>query len=332
MIRLLQLRFGDAGGDDVWRADEFVLERQSHVLVDGPSGGGRALLLLGHWVVAALAATLVGLPLARADPIKVVAAESVYGDIAAQIGGAHVTVASILTSPSQDPHEFEASAATARAIAAARIVIYNGADYDPWAARLLSASPSPARESIEVAKLAHKQPGDNPHLWYEPAAVSALGEVLAARLTQLDPERGADYARGLAAFEATMGTLRERIAALRAKYAGTAVTATEPVFDYMADALGLVMRNGRFQLAVMNGTEPGATAIAAFENDLRTRTVKVLLYNRQTSQALAERMRSLAGSVGVPVVTITETEPPGQSYQEWMLRQLDALERALGER
>jgi zinc/manganese transport system substrate-binding protein len=129
-----------------------------------------------------------------------------------------------------------------------------------------------------------------------------------------------------------MRALRERIAALRAKYAGTAVTATEPVFDYMADALGLVMRNGRFQLAVMNGTEPGATAIAAFENDLRTRTVKVLLYNRQTSQALAERMRSLAGSVGVPVVTITETEPPGQSYQEWMLRQLDALERALGER
>ena len=129
-----------------------------------------------------------------------------------------------------------------------------------------------------------------------------------------------------------MGPLRERIAALRNKYSGTAVTATEPVFDYMADALGLKMRNGRFQLAVMNGTEPGAKAIAAFEKDLRTHAVKVLLYNSQTSQALAERMRTIANEAGVPVVAITETEPPGLTYQEWMLTQLDALDRALGAR
>ena len=282
-------------------------------------------------LIAGLVAALAGLPLVRAEPIKIVAAENVYGDIATQIGGANVAVTSILTSPSQDPHEFEASASTARAMATARLVIYNGADYDPWAVRLLSAPGSAARVRIEVAKLAHKEPGDNPHLWYEPAAVSALAVDLAAHLTQLDPEHSTDYARGLASFEAAMRTLRERIAALRAKYAGTAVTATEPVFDYMADALGLVMRNGRFQLSVMNGTEPSAAAIAAFENDLRTQTVRALLYNRQTSQALAERMRSLAGTAGVPVVAIAETEPPGLSYQEWMLQQLDALERALGE-
>src|SRR5208283_2393273 len=119
------------------------------------------------------------------------------------------------------------------------------------------------------------------------------------------------------------------IAALRARYAGTAVTATEPLFDYMADALGLVMRNGRFQLAVMNGTEPGASAIAAFEHDLRSHAVKVLLYNRQTSQALAERMRRIALEAGVAVVPVSETEPPGVDYQAWMLGQLDALERAL---
>ncbi len=129
-----------------------------------------------------------------------------------------------------------------------------------------------------------------------------------------------------------MGRLQARIAVLRARYAGTAVTATEPVFDYMAAALGLVMRNGRFQLAVMNGTEPGAAAIAAFENDLRTRAVKVLFYNQQTTQALAGRMRTLARASGVPVVAITETEPAGLSYPEWMLLQLDALERALAER
>ncbi len=270
--------------------------------------------------------------IARAEPVKVVAAENVYGDIARQIGGANVIVTSILTNPNQDPHEFEASVSTARAIAEAKLVIYNGADYDPWAVKLLSASPKASREVIEVAKLAGKKPGDNPHFWYEPGTMSVFAEVLAIRLTALDPEHDAEYARGLAAFETAMRPLRERIAALRKKYAGTAVTATEPVFDYLAGALGLEMRNTRFQLAVMNGTEPGAAAIAAFEKDLRTRTVKVLLYNKQTSQVLAQRMRTIAKEAGVPLVEVTETEPPGLTYQAWMLAQLDALDRALGGR
>jgi zinc/manganese transport system substrate-binding protein len=110
------------------------------------------------------------------------------------------------------------------------------------------------------------------------------------------------------------------------------VTATEPVFGYMADALGLRMRNGRFQLGVMNGTEPSARDIAAFEKDLRTRVVKVLFYNSQTGSALAERMRTIAADAGVPVVGVTETEPPGMTYQQWMTSQLDALGRALGKR
>jgi zinc/manganese transport system substrate-binding protein len=269
---------------------------------------------------------------ARAEPIRIVAAEKVYGDIAAQIGGATVTVRSILTHPNQDPHEFEANATTARAIADARLFIYNGVDYDVWAVKLLSASRSSSREVIEVAKLVQKKRGANPHLWYDTAAISTLAATLAGTLTQLDPAHRSDYAGRLDAFESSMGSLRQRIAALRTKYAGIPVTATEPVFDYMVDALGLEMRNRRFQLAVMNGTEPGAAAIAAFEKDLRTRAVKVLLYNTQTGQAMAERMRKIANQAGVPVVEITETEPDGKSYQEWMASQLDALDRALGGR
>src|SRR6185437_7720354 len=85
---------------------------------------------------AALAAALFGLattvPAPAADKVSVVAAENIYGDIAAQIGGAHVAVTSLISNPSQDPHLFEASPSAVRAIAGARIVILNGADYDPW--------------------------------------------------------------------------------------------------------------------------------------------------------------------------------------------------------
>jgi len=269
---------------------------------------------------------------AAAEPIKVVAAENFYGDIARQIGGGEVAVASILDNPDQDPHEFEASASTAREIADARLVVYSGADYDPWALKLLSASKSPSREIIEVAKLVHKKSGDNPHVWYEPNTMPVFAKAIAAVLSKIDPDHQADYSDHLASFEQSMKPLADRVATLRKAYAGAPVTATEPVFGYMADALGLKMRNGRFQLAVMNDTEPSATAIAAFEKDLRTHAVKVLFYNSQTSEALTERMRKIADESGVPVVGVTETEPQGQNYQAWMLSQLDALDRALSQK
>jgi zinc/manganese transport system substrate-binding protein len=268
-------------------------------------------------------------PAAPTKPITVVAAENFYGDIARQIGGAQVAVTNILTNPDQDPHEFEASPSTARAFADAAVVIVNGAGYDGWAQKLLATSPAASRAVIVVAALVHKTVGDNPHIWYDPAAMPALAEALYGLFVKLDPVHQADYARRLAKFRRSIMPLDDRIAEMRTKYSGKPVTATEPVFGYMAAALGLDMRNAEFQLAVMNDTEPSAGAVGAFEKDLRARAVKVLLYNSQTSEALTRRMQKIATQAGVPVVGVTETEPRGKDYQEWMISQLDALDRAL---
>lgn len=273
-----------------------------------------------------------GLAAAPADPIAIVAAENFYGDVAAQVGGAHVTVTSILANPDQDPHLFEASASTARALAAARIVLYNGADYDPWMSKLLSASRAPARVAIEVAALMGKKTGDNPHLWYDPATMPAVAKALTATLATLDPDHRGDYEAGRDAFDASLKPINDKIAALRQQYGGVAITATEPVAGYLADAIHLETRNRRFQLAIMNNTEPGASEIAAFQTDLKTRAVKALLYNSQASEELTQRMRAIAQRSGVPVVGVSETEPAGMRYQDWMLSELTALEVALSGR
>src|SRR4051812_41445623 len=96
----------------------------------------------------------------QAAPLTVVAAENFYGDLAQQIGGPAVQVTSILTNPNQDPHSFEASPSTARAIADAGLVVYSGADYDPWVANLLAASTAPDRKVIIVADLLQRKSGD----------------------------------------------------------------------------------------------------------------------------------------------------------------------------
>ncbi|MGO8867574.1 MAG: metal ABC transporter solute-binding protein, Zn/Mn family [Alphaproteobacteria bacterium] len=282
-----------------------------------------------HFLIAALVGWALGAAWAHAGPIDIVAAENFYGDVAEQIGGPEVHVTSILTNPDEDPHLFEANPSTARQLADAKLVIYSGAGYDTWADKLLAASKAPGRQVIDVAKLVHRKAGDNPHIWYDPPTMPALAKHLADTLSGLDPSHRQDYAKRLALFAETMKRMDARVSELRRKYAGTVVTATEPVFGYMADALGLKMRNDRFQLAVMNDTEPSAGEIAAFEKDLRSRTVKVLFYNSQTSEALTERMRGIAKEAGVPIVGVTETEPPGKRYQEWMMSQLDALDQAL---
>jgi zinc/manganese transport system substrate-binding protein len=270
------------------------------------------------------------LTMARAEPVRIVAAENFYGDVAKQLGGAEVSVTSILSTPDQDPHLFEASASTARRIAEARIVIFNGADYDPWMPKLLSASPRSNRKVIEVATLVHKKAGDNPHLWYDPNTMPAVATTLIALVSTIDSNHRADYERRLSKFEGALKPLNEKVAALRQKYAGVPITATEPVFGYMATAIGLDMRNEDFQLAIMNNSEPSPSQIAAFENDLRTHAVKVLLYNNQVSEEMTKKMQTIAKDSGVPVVGISETEPPATTFQEWMLSQLNALEAALG--
>ena len=198
-----------------------------------------------------------------AQPVSIVAAENFYGDVAQQVAGANATVSSIMSNPDQDPHLFEASPSVARLLSAATIVIYNGADYDPWMAKLLSAARSPNRTVIVVADLVHRKPGDNPHLWYDPTTMPIYAKALSVALSLRDPAHKADYDRRLQSFIDSLQPLQAKIADIRANSHGIPVTATEPVFGYMATALGFKMRNERFQLAVMNDIEPRVSDVAA---------------------------------------------------------------------
>jgi zinc/manganese transport system substrate-binding protein len=266
---------------------------------------------------------------AVAAPMRVVAAENVYGDIAAQIGGDAVSVVSVLNNPAQDPHEFEASASVARAVADADLVIYNGANYDPWMAKLLAASKNDRRKVIVVSELNHLPVGDNPHLWYEWAIVLAVADAIAIDLANADGSDADGYKLRTKTLNDAVAPVAEKAAAMQRKYDGTAITATEPVFDLMARHIGLEIRNVAFARAVMNGTEPSARDVAAFEDDLKNHRVRALLYNTQSGGELSQRMKAIAEAARIPVVGVSETEPPGMHYQDWMLAQLNALDAAL---
>ena len=124
--------------------------------------------------------------------------------------------------------------------------------------------------------------------------------------------------------------LDAKLAEMHKKYAGFPVTASEPVFGYSAGLIGLKVHNEKFALAIMNNAEPTASEVAGFESDLKGHKVKAMLYNAQASEPAVQRLVQMAKDNKIPVVGVSETEPPDGTYQSWMLGQLDALDKALG--
>lgn len=94
-----------------------------------------------------------------------------------------------------------------------------------------------------------------------------------------------------------MEQVTNRIAEIKPMANGVSVTATEPVFGYMAAALGFKMENYDFQLAVMNDTEPSFQQTVDFEKCLNEKTVRILFYNSQVTDPTTQRMLELAKKV-----------------------------------
>jgi zinc/manganese transport system substrate-binding protein len=264
--------------------------------------------------------------------VVVVAVENFWGSIATQLGGDKVAVTSIITNPNTDPHSYEPTAADARALASAQLVIVNGVGYDPWASQLLAANPVQGRVVLDVGRLVKARAGANAHRWYSPADVMAVIRQIVADYRRLDAKDDSYFAaqetqyvsRGLAEYE-------RLIADIRSRYAGTPVGASESIFAPLAQSLGLdLITPPRFLAAVSEGTDPTAADKTTVDRQIATRQLEIFVYNRQNATPDVRALVSAARSRGIPVVTITETlSPAAATFQDWQVAQLSALDAAL---
>jgi zinc/manganese transport system substrate-binding protein len=263
--------------------------------------------------------------------LQVIAGENFWGSIAAQLGGSHAVITSIVTNPNADPHEYESNTSDARAFAAAQYVIVNGAGYDTWAQKLLDANPVAGRKVLTVADMLGKRVGDNPHFWYNPDDVERVADRITADFQALDRADATYFAQQRAAFRLALTPYHERIAAIKARFAGQPVGATESVFVYLAAALGLnLISPPAFMQAVAEGNDPPVAAVVAFQQQITQRQITVLVYNAQTVNAVTTNLQQLAAQQHIPTVGISETmRPPGTTFQDWQDAQLALLQQAL---
>ena len=264
--------------------------------------------------------------------VRVVAAENVWGDIVRQVGGEHVQVMSVLNDPAADPHSFETDPKTAAAVGSASFVVLNGAGYDDFAGKLLAASPNDKRVVLTVAEAVGVGPGANPHLWYSPDYLRQGAQAIADRLTTADPGDGPAFRANLQSFLTSYQPYVDTLAAIKAKYGGSAVAYTERVPGYLVDAAGLTLGSpAAFAQAVEDGTDPSPGDTAAFNRAVQDRTVKVLLYNAQVTSPTTDGIQARARAAGIPVVGVTETIPGGVvDFQTWQTGQAKAILTALG--
>jgi zinc/manganese transport system substrate-binding protein len=269
---------------------------------------------------------------ATSGTINVVAAENFWGSLAAQLGGSHVHVTSIVHNPATDPHDYEPSAIDARTLAGAKLVIENGIGYDPWVPRLLAANPVAGRVTLDVGTLLGIPDGGNPHQWYSPPNVHQVINAITRDYQQLDPKDAAAFGKLKQQFvNSSLRAYTREIATIRRRYAGVKVGASESIFAPLAQALGLTLVTpSSFLQAISEGAEPTAKDLTTIGRQISTRKIKVWVFNSQNSTPDVQRLTSAARKKGIQVTTITETlSPAGVSFEAWQVAQLRRLATAL---
>jgi zinc/manganese transport system substrate-binding protein len=283
-------------------------------------------LALALWATSRAASTTGG------STIQVVAAENVWGSIAAQLGGSRAHVTSIVTNPATDPHDYEPTAIDARALAGAKLVIDNGVGYDPWVQKLLAANPVQGRVVLTVGDLVGVKAGGNPHRWYSPANVQQVIAAITRAYEQLDPGDRASFQHRQRRFERVgLAAYENEIASIRRRFAGLKVGASESIFAMLAPALHLdLVTPPTFLTSISEGTEPTAKDLTTIGRQISRREIKVWVYNSQNGTPDVQRLTGAARKHGIPVTTITETPVPANAtFQAWQVAQLRSLARAL---
>ncbi|MFS0910897.1 zinc ABC transporter substrate-binding protein [Microbacterium sp. 179-I 3D2 NHS] len=296
--------------------------------------------------------------------IEVVASTNVYGSLAEQIGGDRVEVTSIITSATQDPHSYEASARDRLTVQNADLVIENGGGYDGFIDTLLGdSSETPVVSAVEYS---HDFPGNeghdhadeaehdhadeaehdhaeeegheghdhiegfNEHVWFDPHTMIHVVEAIAEQLTELDPDGKAEFTAAADEIVAELEGFETDLADIEEQAAGAKVVITEPLPGYLATAAGLtdVTPEG-FAESVEEGSDVAPAVLLDTLTVLESGEVVAVLTNAQTGGAETERVEKAAEDAGIPVVAFTELLENGSSYAEWMSDAIQSLAAAV---
>ncbi|MGA0111507.1 MAG: metal ABC transporter substrate-binding protein [Chthoniobacterales bacterium] len=192
-------------------------------------------------------------------------------------------------------HDYQLTAADARQLADADLLVVNGAGMETFLEKIRAQSPRltmvDASEGIPLLD-------GNPHVWVSPAGARAQVDNIARALSAVDPANAERYAANATAYNAQLTAFEARLKAELTPLEGAAVVAQHDSFPYLAQALGLVIV-GVIENA--HGHEPGAGQLARIIDLARDKNVRVIFSEPGFSARLAQ---TVARESGAPVVEL----------------------------
>lgn len=294
----------------------------------------RALLVL-----AAMAPLAAALPARAAEPVPVVASFSILGDLVRQVGGDRVKV-SVLVGPDGDAHVYQPSAADAKTLAGAKLIVVNGLGLEGWFERLIRASGAKAPVTVAAAAVkplkaeetdGHAHGGFDPHAWQDVGNAKLYVAAIRDGLAAADPE-GKDayaanagaYLKQLDAVDAEVRAAVARIPADRRK-----VITTHDAFGYFSHAYGLAFIAPQ---GVSTESEASAKDVARIVRQIRAETIPAVFLENVSDPRLMQRITKETGAkVGGTLFSDALSGPngPAPTYIDMMRNNIRELSAAL---
>lgn len=276
------------------------------------------------------------------EPLPVVTSNTVIGDLVRQVGGDRVDVRA-LAPAGTDPHTFQPTPASMKALARARVAFFNGSGLESWWDALVRGA---GRKDLSVVELSKglatiAAPGQaraahghddarDPHVWLDPQLTKVYVERIRDALARADAANGARYADGAAAYRRALDSLdtwiRAQVATIpppRRK-----MVTFHDAFQYFAARYGLTVTGF---LTASPGKEPSAKAMAELTRRIKDERVPAVFAEADFDPKM---LTALAKDAGVTVVTTLydgslSDGPPAGSYLELMRHNVREIVRAL---
>jgi zinc transport system substrate-binding protein len=265
--------------------------------------------------------------------------------VAEQVGGDRVAVTN-LTRPGAEPHDLELDPRDVAGLADADLVVYLSG-LQPAVDDAVDAEVEGAFDVAQAAdlSLAYSAQGDthseeehasgdaqsdhaeettDPHFWLDPLRVAAVGDAVAERLSEADPDGAATYAANAEALREELTALDEELTAGLASCQVTDLVTAHNAFGYLADRYGFT-QVGISGLSPEDEVDPRALAEVA--DLVREHGVTTVYSEVLVDPAVAETVAEEAGATTAvldPVEGITDTSA-GDDYPTVMRANLETL-------
>jgi len=257
------------------------------------------------------------------DGVQVAAAFYPLAYVADRVAGDHATVEN-LTAPGGEPHDLELTPKETAEVARADLVVYLHG-FQPSVDDAVDNNAT--GDTVDVADTVAMR-SDDPHFWHDPLLMADLGDEVADRLAEIDPDHADDYT-------ANADALRTDLEALDAAFTDGLASCERSTVVVSHDAFGYLSRYGlEFEsiAGLSPDAEPTPADLARLQELIRDEGITTVFSEALVSPEFADQ---LAHDTGVtsevldPIEGLTD-ETSDEDYLSLMTENLAKLEEANG--